>query len=229
MKISVILPFIDEAEALPVTLAHLDLANSLSTDIDIEIIAVDGGSRDDSVAIVRRHPRARVLHAVRGRAAQMNAGAAAASGDVLLFLHADTWLPPGAFTAMANAAASPEFVYGGFRHRFSGQDWRLALISALHNFRCRHAQTFYGDQAMFVGCRAFERAGGFPLVRAEDVVLSQRLRAMGGPAFLATSVVTSSRKFEQMGVWRSLARVLAIQVCMRLGWRLPAAFFADIR
>ena len=227
MKISVILPFIDEAEVLPATLAHLDIARAPA--IDIEIIAVDGGSRDHSVAILRRHPRARVLHAVRGRAAQMNAGAAVASGDVLLFLHADTWLPPDTFTAMATAAAAPDFVYGGFRHRFSGHDWRLALISALHNFRCRQAQTFYGDQAMFVARRAFERTGGFPLVRAEDIVLSQRLRAMGAPAFLAATVVTSSRKFERMGVWRSLARVLAILVCMRLGWRLPSAFFADIR
>lgn len=227
MKISVILPFLDEVAALPATLAHIAAARL--THPDIEIIAVDGGSHDASVATVRRHCDAQVLPAARGRAAQMNAGAAIARGDVLLFLHADTWLPGDAFTAIVAAALRPGFAFGGFRHRFSGADWRLAMISALHNFRCRHAQTFYGDQAMFVARDAFVRAGGFPLVPAEDIALSQRLRAMASPTFLDASIVTSSRKFEQMGIWRSLGRVLGILVCMRLGRTLPRAFFADIR
>ena len=227
MKISVILPFLDEEAALPATLAHV--ATARSAHANVEIIAVDGGSRDDSVAVLGRHRDTRILHAARGRAAQMNAGAATATGDVLLFLHADTWLPANAFGAIAAAAAAPGFVYGGFRHRFSGTDWRLAMISALHNFRCRHAQTFYGDQAMFVSRDAFVRAGGFPAAPAEDIALSQRLLALAPPSFLAATVVTSARKFEQMGVWRSLGRVLAILVCMRLGRTLPRAFFADIR
>lgn len=159
----------------------------------------------------------------------MNAGAAAASGEVLLFLHADTWLPRNAFAEIAAVAAAPGFVYGGFRHRFSGPDRRLAMISALHNFRCRRALTFYGDQAMFVARDAFVRTGGFPLVTAEDIAMSQQLRALAPPAFLDATVVTSSRKFEQMGVWRSFGRVLAILVCMRIGRALPRAFFADIR
>ena len=123
----------------------------------------------------------------------------------------------------------PGFAYGGFRHRFSGSDWRLAMISALHNFRCRHARTFYGDQALFVARDAFVRAGGFPAVPAEDIALSQQLRALAPPAFLAETVVTSSRKFEQMGVWRSFARIVAILICLRLGRAVPVSFFADIR
>jgi rSAM/selenodomain-associated transferase 2 len=223
----VILPFLDEQVALPATLACL--ADARTAQSDIEVIAVDGGSRDASASILARHHDIRVLNAPRGRAAQMNAGAAAATGDVLLFLHADTWLPANAFAAIAAAARDPGFVYGGFQHRFSGSDWRLAMISSLHNFRCRHARTFYGDQALFVARDAFMRAGGFPLVPAEDIALSQQLRAHASPAFLAETVVTSSRKFEQMGVWRSLARILAILVCLRLGRPVPVSFFANIR
>lgn len=222
-----ILPFLDEEAALPATLACL--ADACNTRHDVEVIAVDSESRDASAAVLARHRDIRVLQAPRGRAAQMNAGAAAASGDVLLFLHADTWLPPNALAAIAAAARAPGFAYGGFRHRFSGSDWRLTMISALHNFRCRHARTFYGDQALFVARDAFERAGGFPAVPAEDIALSQQLRAMGPPAFLTESVVTSARKFEQMGVWRSFARIIAILVCLRLGRAVPSTFFANIR
>jgi rSAM/selenodomain-associated transferase 2 len=227
MKISVILPFLDEQAALPATLACL--ADARTAQSDIEVIAVDGGSRDASASILARHQDIQLLDAPRGRAAQMNAGAAAATGDVLLFLHADTWLPANAFAAIVAAAQAPGFVYGGFRHRFSGSDWRLAMISALHNFRCQHARTFYGDQALFIARDAFMRAGGFPAVPAEDIALSQQLRAQAPPAFLAETVVTSSRKFEQMGVWRSFARVIAILVCLRLGRAVPVSFFANIR
>lgn len=227
MRISIVVPFLNEAEALPETLRHV--AREARAHGDCETIAVDGGSGDDSVAVVAAHPWVRVLSATRGRAAQMNAGAAAATGDVLLFLHADTTLPPGALAAIAAAARAPGFAYGGFRHRFSGADWRLRAISALHNFRCRHARTFYGDQALFVGRTAFAAVGGFPLQQVEDIALCQRLRALAPPAFLPLAVTTSSRKFERMGIWRSFGRVLAILVCLRLGRKPPQAFFADIR
>jgi len=180
MKVSVIVPFLDEERALPMTLACL--ARAIAIHRDTEVIAVDGGSRDASRMILSAHPRVCVLEAPRGRARQMNAGAAAAHGDVLLFLHADTLVPEQALRAIASAAAAADFVYGGFHHRFSGTDWRLRVISALHNFRCRITATF-----------------------------------------------TSARKFEQMGVWTSFARVLAILLCLRFGRKPPAAFFADIR
>ena len=227
MKLSVIIPFFDEARALPETLAHLMC--EVATCHDVEVIAVDAGSRDGSRALLAAHPCVRVLDAPRGRAAQMNAGATTAGGDVLLFLHADTALPRGALQAIIRAACAPGFVYGGFRHRFSGADWRLAMISALHNFRCRKARTFYGDQALFVSRAAFVKAGGFPLHPIEDIALSQRLKQFAPPAFLPLAVVTSARKFEQMGVWTSFARVLAILLCLRFGKKPPAAFFADIR
>jgi glycosyltransferase involved in cell wall biosynthesis len=171
----------------------------------------------------------RVLEAPRGRAAQMNAGAAAAKGDVLLFLHADTALPPGALAAIADAARAPGFVYGGFRHRFSGRDWRLRAISALHNLRCLMTGTYYGDQAMFVQRSAFAAVDGFPVRQVEDIAICARLHALGAPKFLPLAVVTSSRKFERMGIWTSFARVLVILLCLALRRKPPQAFFADIR
>ena len=227
MKVSVIVPFLDEERALPMTLECL--ARAIAIHRNTEVIAVDGGSRDASRTILSAHPHVCVLEAPRGRARQMNAGAAAAHGDVLLFLHADTLVPEQALRAIARAAMAPDFVYGGFHHRFSGTDWRLRVISALHNFRCRITATFYGDQALFVRRTAFAGVGGFPLRLAEDIAISEALRAKAPPAFLPLAVVTSARKFEQMGVWTSFARVLAILLCLRFGRKPPAAFFADIR
>lgn len=227
MKVSVIIPVLDEEHALPMTLACL--ARAVAAHADTEVIAVDGGSRDASRAMLAACSSVRVLDAPRGRASQMNAGAAAASGDVLLFLHADTLVPEQALSAIARAAAGRGFVYGGFHHRFSGDNWRLRAISALHNLRCRITKTFYGDQAMFVRRTAFAAMGGFPVRLAEDIAISQMLRNQAPPAFLPLAVVTSSRKFEQMGIWTSFARVLAILLCLRLGRKPPAAFFADIR
>lgn len=227
MKISVIVPFLDEARALPETLRHL--ASAIASHPDTEVIAVDGGSSDDSRAVLAYRPEVQVMSAPRGRATQMNAGAAAATGDVLLFLHADSWLPADALAAIDLAATQPAFVYGGFHHRFSGDDWRLAAISALTNLRCRITSTFYGDQAMFVDRRAFVAAGGFPDRLAEDIGLCEALRLRGAPAFLPQTLVTSSRKFERMGIWTSLGRVLAILLCLRIGRKPPPAFFADIR
>jgi len=225
--ISVIVPVVDEAVALPATLDRL-LAE-VAAHGHAEVIVVDGGSTDETLDVLARYPMATVLSAPRGRARQMNAGAARARGSVLLFLHADTLLPPGGLAAISRAAREPGFAYGGFHHRWSGRDWKLVVISALHNLRCRITSTYYGDQAFFVSRRAFVAVGGFPDCLAEDIAVCQALRKRARPSFLPLRVVTSSRKFEQMGIWRSFARVLAILICLRIGRTPPAAFFADIR
>jgi len=225
MTITVVVPVLNEENALPATLDNVFAQRHDA----IEVIAVDGGSDDGTRGVLARYPRVRVIEAPRGRAAQMNAGAARARGETLLFLHADTLLPAGALAAIEAAARAEGFVYGGFHHRFSGHDWRLALISTLHNLRCTITGIFYGDQAFFVSRRAFDAAGGFPGAQVEDIALCQILRHKSRPAFLPLRVVTSSRKFEAMGVWRSFARVLTILLCLRFGRRPPAAFFADIR
>jgi rSAM/selenodomain-associated transferase 2 len=227
--VAVVIPFVDEAVALPATLAALALARTAPGAPPSEVVAVDGGSVDASRDILATCPDVRVIGAPRGRASQLNAGARATRAPLLLFLHADTLLPPDALVAIATAAGRPGILYGGFHHRFDARDWRLAAISWLHNVRCAIVRTYYGDQAMFVTREAFERAGGFPPTRVEDIDLSQALRAIGASAFVPQAVVTSARKFVAMGVWRSFGRVLAILVCHSLGWRLPPAFFADVR
>jgi rSAM/selenodomain-associated transferase 2 len=222
--ISIIIPALDEEKALPATLARLAEQTG-----EREVIVVDGGSSDATCAIAEVFPGVRLLRAPRGRALQMNAGAQASRGDWLLFLHADTWLPP---SGLARIASLPlEVAAGCFQQRFSGDDWRLRLVSWLHNFRCRRTGVMYGDQAMFVRRSLFERLGGFPEIDIlEDIVFSERLLAVVRPRVMPVEVVTDSRKFIKMGVFRSLARCFVILLCYEL--RLPVsarAFFAAVR
>lgn len=222
--ISVIIPFLNEEQALPSTLAAL-FANAPP----MEVIAVDSGSTDSSREILARYPPIRVITAERGRAQQMNAGAREARGGLLLFLHADTLLPFDALRTLHARMANPDFRWGGFRHSFSGADRRLRFISWLHNCRCRWTRVFYGDQGLFVRRELFEQAGRFPPGRMEDIALSERLLKLARPTLIDLAVTTDARKFVRMGVWKSFARVIAILVCARFGWRYPTAFFSDIR
>jgi rSAM/selenodomain-associated transferase 2 len=224
--VSVIVPTYNEEQALPGTLRSL-----LVQPGDYEVIVVDGGSEDRTCEIVRAEPRIRLLNAPKGRASQMNAGAKEAKGEWLLFLHADTHLPEG--VPMRLNAMEPDLKTqaGGFLHRFSGNDWRLRLVSVLDNFRCRRTRILYGDQAMFVRRGLFEILGGFPIQPIlEDVAFCERLVRVTTPVLLAPPVLADSRKFVKMGVWRSLARVLVIILCVE--FRMPIfqqAFFQDIR
>lgn len=228
----VIIPAYDEARALPETLDRLFRQGGR-----YRVLVVDGGSRDRTAEIVRAEPRAGLLAAPKGRASQMNAGAraAAAAGaapeDWLLFLHADTTLPDGALARLNAMEPDAAVLAGGFLHRFAGSDWRLRLISALDNFRCRRSRIVYGDQALFVRRALFERLGGFPdQPILEDVAFCDRLVAVTRPVLLEPPVLTDARKFVQMGIWRSLARVLLI--ILHVQFRLPVlprAFFQDIR
>lgn len=221
--ISVIIPVLNEERALPATLRRL-----FSQPGEYEVIAVDGGSSDATLALLDAERRIRVHHSSAGRARQMNFGARHARGDWLLFLHADTLLPDDAFTAINQL---PErMLAGGFRHRFSGSGRGLRLISRLHNFRCRCTRVFYGDQAMFVRGSLFRDLGGFPDQPLEDLLLGERIARVTSPVLLRSHVVTDSRKFEQQGVGLSLMRVLMIQVSHELGLRIPARrFFTNVR
>lgn len=222
--ISVVIPAYNEERALPATLARVFAQTG-----ECEIIVVDGGSADRTRDIAAGNGRTQLLTAPKGRAAQMNAGAGVARGEWLLFLHADTLLPDGALEAIA--ALPDDIQAGGFRHRFSGTDWRLRLISWMHNWRCRWTRVFYGDQALFVRRSLFERLGGFPEdYPLEDVMFGERLRAAVRPRLLDLCVVTDARKFTRMGAWKSLGRVALILTCHELRLPIPARrFFSDIR
>ncbi len=222
--ISIVIPVLNEQRALPTTLQRV-----LEQAGDFEVIVVDGGSTDGTADIVARHNRVTWLDAKTGRASQMNAGARAATGDWLLFLHADSLLPEN---ALQNIEALPADVQaGGFTHRFSGCTRGLRLVSWLHNFRCRRTRVFYGDQAMFVRRSLFFALGAFPDEPIlEDLLFGETLASVTRPVMLDSHVVTDSRKFEQEGVWLSLLRVVLILASHELHLPIPARrFFANVR
>ncbi len=224
--ISVVIPVYNEAQALPATLQCL-LAQSATA----EVILVDGGSTDLSLSIAAACPRIRVLRTSKGRATQMNAGARVAQSEWVLFLHADTLLPGNALADIE--ALDLDIEAGGFRHRFSGQDWRLRLISWLDNLRSRCSSIIYGDQAFFIRRGRFLALGGFPdQPILEDVALCVRLLPHSRPLLMPTTVVTDARKFLKLGVWRSFWRVIAIILSVELRRPVPhfaLGFFQDVR
>lgn len=208
--LSIIVPVLDEAEAIVATLEPLQPARRAG----VEILVVDAGSRDATCALAR--PLAdHVLQAPRGRAAQMNAGAAAASGEVLLFLHADTLLPAGAPGAIASALADGRRAWGRFDVTIGASHPMLTVVGALMNARSRWTGIATGDQAIFARRRAFEAVGGFPPIPLmEDVALSRALKRLSPPAALRERVVTSGRRWERHGIFRTIV----------LMWRLRAAY-----
>jgi len=209
MRLSIVVPVLDEAAGLGARLAALQPLRARGA----ELIVVDGGSRDGTPALAA--PLAdRVLSAPRGRASQLNAGADAARGDVLLFLHADTRLPADADALIAQALAGGAR-WGRFDVRIEGRHPGLPLVAALMNLRSRLSGIATGDQAVFVRRALFRRVGGFaPLPLMEDVALSARLRREARPACLRARVVTSGRRWDSHGFWRTVL----------LMWRLRAAF-----
>lgn len=206
--LSIVMPVLNEAAAIEGTLQALAALRERG----VEVIVADGGSTDATVALAS--PLAdRTLIAPCGRARQMNAGAAVARGEVLLFLHADTRLPVGADLIVRQATAAGT-VWGRFDVSISGRPWMLWVVAALMNARSRWSGVATGDQAMFVRRSVFERLGGFadqPLM--EDVDLSRRLLPISPPSCLRARVITSGRRWEARGVWST------IFLMWRLRWR----------
>jgi rSAM/selenodomain-associated transferase 2 len=199
LKLSIVMPTLNEAAGVAELLAALRPLRHRGH----ELIVVDGGSTDGTAGLAARDADA-VLHAPRGRAAQMNAGAAAAGGQVLLFLHADTRLPPLADVLIQQAVAGG-CAWGRFDVRIEGRPRVLRLVAALMNLRSRLTGIATGDQAIFVTRAAFDRVGGFPMQPLmEDIELSRRLKRLGRPACLRERVCTSGRRWEQRGVWRTI-------------------------
>ncbi len=204
-----------EAGELPKTLDSVKAALGEAA----EIIVADGGSRDGTAEIARG--RARLLESAPGRGRQLNAGARAARGDVLLFLHADTWLSPGTDAAITRALARAEVVGGCFKITIRGPSARRSIARALAaaiNARTRLFRTATGDQAIFCRRSAFEAAGGFPNRDLfEDVMFYRRLRRLGAVALLEPAVRTSDRRWRERGYVRTIVTRLVLRLLFVLG------------
>jgi rSAM/selenodomain-associated transferase 2 len=208
--LSVVIPALDEAAILADTLGALPPGLA-------EVIVADGGSRDATRDIARAHG-CRVVESAPGRGTQMNAGAAAAGGDVLLFLHADTRLPEGAVEAVAAALDDPAVVGGAFRLGIDSDDGFLRLVAGAANLRSRLTGVCYGDQALFARRAAFEAVRGFPPYPVmEDVAFVRALRRRGRVVLLAGRVRTSARRWERENPLYTTLRNTVLVSLFRLG------------
>ena len=209
--VSVILPVLNEAGILETALAGV-----LEQAPD-EIVVVDCGSQDATCDVVRNHPRIRLLETERGRAAQMNAGAAEAHSDILLFLHADTRLPPQALSHV-RAAIQAGHLWGRFDVRLDNAQPVYRIIERFMNLRSALTGIATGDQAIFVRRDVFRQLGGFaPIPLMEDIELSARLRRRQLPARIRTPVLVSVRRWKRYGVARTVLRMWWLRLCYWLG------------
>lgn len=200
MKLSIIVPVLNEAAGIAQSLGALAAMRAHG----VEVIVADGGSTDDTTRQAAPFADA-VIAAPRGRALQMNAGAAASHGQVLLFLHADTVLPAGAQALVLDALAASGAAWGRFDVSISGSSRMFPVIAAMMNLRSRVTGIATGDQAIFVRREDFFAVGGFPAQPLmEDIDISRRLKARSAPVCLRARVTTSGRRWEKHGIWRTI-------------------------
>ena len=197
LKISIIIPVLNEANTIARVISTARNAEN------IEIIVADGGSSDGSVEIAK-YEADRAISTTPGRATQMNAGAAASTGDILLFLHADTLLSHGYDTRVRQALAKPSYVGGAFELKIDGCRLCLRLVETGVNWRSNFLQMPYGDQAIFLSSATFNKIGGFPdLPLMEDFEFVRRLKKQGRIEIVPQSVLTSARRWQQVGVLKT--------------------------
>ncbi len=213
MQLSIIMPVLNEEAILE---HHLGiLANQISHH-DCELLIVDGGSTDRTIEIAKRFSR--VIASQRGRAVQMNSGAYEASGEALLFLHADTLLPDNAFDVIESALKTDNVAGGAFRICFNCDQWSYRLVASVTNLRSRFGKVFTGDQAFFVRATCFHDIGGYPdQPLMEDLEIIKRLRKTGKIVLLPLYVKTSSRRHEKIGLIRSILFMWYLRTLYRFG------------
>ena len=217
MQLSIIIPTLDEAEAVVALLQQLQSLRARGH----EVILADGGSKDGTVALAEPLVD-RVLVTAAGRARQMNAGAAVANGQMLWFVHADSRIPERADDYILKSAGP---VWGRFNVHLSGDRMLLRVVERLMNLRSRITGIATGDQGIFVSRALFERIGGYAdLPLMEDIDLSKRLKHEQTPVCLHNTLTTSSRRWEQKGI----VRTILLMWTLRLAWFLgvPAARLA---
>lgn len=209
-KLSIVMPVLNEADTIREALSRLAACRKR----DVEVIVADGGSSDGTPALAA--PLCdRVIAAPRGRASQMNAGAGAATGDVLMFLHCDCILPDEADRMILNGLAQSGASWGRFDISIAGRHPLLPVIATMMNWRSRVTGIATGDQAVFVRRDAFAKAGQFPAIALmEDIALSRSLKRFSSPLCLRSRVIASARRWEKNGVIRT----------MMLMWRLRLGY-----
>jgi rSAM/selenodomain-associated transferase 2 len=209
--ISVIIPTLNEADVVASSLSDL-----LHRDGDFEVIVADGGSRDATISVIRQFAAVRLVTCPKGRGRQMNAGAGVARGDILLFLHADTYLPSAALPMVVNALKEPGVVAGSFYLAFDCHHPVLKLLSQMSRIN-----TFlftYGDQGLFLRTDTFKALGGFtnaPLM--EDIEILLNLRRMGRFVKFGRPVITSARRFLKYGIIRQQLRNITLVCLFHMG------------
>ncbi len=211
-RISIIIPTLNEGDHIAETLA------STQGVPDVEVIVVDGGSQDGTLETAKSCG-AKLVISSPGRARQMNAGAAQAMGDILLFLHGDTRLPRRFDAYIHQTLARPGVVAGAFRMGVDGDLFGLRLLEKLVNFRSRRLQLPYGDQALFLRADLFWEIGGFPYMPImEDFEMVRRLRRLGRIVTGPVSILTSARRWEKIGIVRATL----------INYTLPLAYYLGV-
>ena len=209
--ISVVIPTLNEAAILDATLSRLTPQLE-----GHELLIVDGGSTDCTRRIARKYGD--VISSERGRARQMNAGAAVAAGTTLIFLHADVWLEPGAIQGVEVAIAAG-YVGGAFKQRIDGANPLYRVIESVANFRAQRLNVFYGDGGIFINRSRFQQIGGFPdLPIMEEVGFSRKLRQLGKTTLVKPRIHISPRRWEKNGILRTTL----------INWLITLLFFCGV-
>ncbi|CAD5919890.1 MULTISPECIES: TIGR04283 family arsenosugar biosynthesis glycosyltransferase [Planktothrix] len=197
VKISIIIPVLNEAENIGLVISSIQRAEN------IEVIIIDGGSQDNTVKIAE-NLGVKVIVTNRGRALQMNAGAKIATGEILLFLHGDTQLPLGFETEVRETFINSNIIAGAFQLKINGDQLSLRVIEKTVFWRSKYLQMPYGDQAIFIKAITFGEIGGFPEQPImEDFELIRRLNHLGKIEILSSSVITSGRRWQKLGVFKT--------------------------
>ncbi len=214
MRLSIVIPVLNEADGIERFLSSLQSLRRQGH----EVIVADGGSNDGTAqraASLADH----VIQSPRGRAAQMNAGAALARREVLFFLHADCHLPSDSAHLILDGLKNSERRWGRFDIKLSGNRYMFRVVEWFMNTRSRLTHISSGDQGLFVERELFTSIGGFPVIPLmEDVAISRQLKQIAPPLCLRATITTSSRRWEKNGVWRTIW----------LMWRLRYAYWRGV-